>query len=143
MLQAIRTSLAENINSNTLQAHLICFAKAVKQCDSVEIAAQVFWLGVGTSQAHPLLFATSASLVESAVTCIFRKLAKTSGSLEAFLLQQRNKTEDLAISGQDFDDLLETHFTQENFSFALVSLFAKGLQQQDTYDATSCESLRA
>ena len=43
------------------------------------------------------------------------------------------------MAGQDLEDLLEMHFTEENFSFALVSLFAKGLQQQDTYDATSCE----
>ena len=138
-MQAVRTSLAENINSNTLQAYLLCFASAIKQCTDPEIAAQLFWLAVGTSQAHPLLFATSASLVEATVTSIMKCEATQSQSLESYLLQQRNKTPDITNAGEDMDDLLETHFTEENFSFALVSLFAKGLQQQDTYIATTCE----
>lgn len=140
LMQAVRTSLAENINSNTLQAYLLCFANALKQCSDAELAAQLFWLAVGTSQAHPLLFATSAALVEAAVVCIKGSAALAhSDTLGTYLLQQRSTSSDLNIAGQNLDDLLETHFTEENFSFALVSLFAKGLQQQDTYAATSCE----
>lgn len=136
LMRNASASLAENINSNTLQAYIFCFISALQTCTDAHFAAQLFWLGIGTSQAHPLLFASSAALVEAAAACVSRCLEERR-DFGIFLLRHRNISANLTASTEDLEELLETHFTQENFSFALVSLFAKGLHQQDTLEATT------
>lgn len=136
-MHTLSSSLAEDINSNTLQAYMFCFISALRNLSDISIAARLFWLGVGVSQAHPLLFATSTLLVEAAVSCLMRTAPGM--NFPSYLLDMQTQTQDTSTSWEEFEDVLEVHFTEENFSFALSSLFAKGLQHQDTYEQTTSQ----
>lgn len=139
LMQTVRINLADDINSNALQAYMLCFMSGLRDTADIDIAGQLFWIGVGISQAHPLLFATATLLVEAAVACLTRILPSQNIDISARLLNMSSKTRGLSVMWEEFEDFLDVHFTKENFSFAVASLFAKGLQHQDTAEQTTGE----
>lgn len=70
------------------------------------------------------------------MTCLVRELPSKNMGISTYLLQERGSTQELLAASEELDDSLEVHFTEENFSFAVASLFVKGLQQQDTAEHT-------
>ena len=119
------------MNSNTLQAYLICFTRFLQVSASPQRAAQLFWLGIGTSQAHPVLLAVSIRLLGAAAKCMARHGFDDAPGLHAFLMAERKARPDVAAAAKDFDTAIEVDFTESNFAFAVAALLSKGLRQAD------------
>lgn len=131
LLTNLRSNLETNMNSNTLQAYLICFTRFLQASASPQRAAQLFWLAIGTSQAHPVLLAVSIRLLGAAAKCMARHGFDNAPGLHSFLIANRKAHPDVAAAAKGFDTAIEADFTESNFAFAVAALLSKGLRQAD------------
>ena len=131
LLTNLRSNLETNMNSNTLQAYLICFTRFLQASTSPQRAAQLFWLAIGASQAHPVLLAVSIRLLGAAAKCMARHGFGDAPGLHAFLMANRKAHPDVAAAGKQFDTAIEADFTESNFAFAVAAVLSKGLRQAD------------
>ena len=118
------------MNSNTLQAYLVCFYRHLRKSDDAIFASTLFWLGLYTNQAHPLLCSISLNLMHAAVECISQSRVATGASLHAVLMNARSGNAILEEATRELDTSIEVRFTEANFSFAMAALLAKNMHEE-------------